>query len=158
MQDQLTTKEQNRFDTAIKESNTVEDIFHLGVKTFIRNNNNEILILKVEKDTKSYWDLPGGRVQINEDLKTTVFREIKEETGITVLHNMHHICMLISNIRIPIDNEKTVGLIFSFYSAKVETTTIVLSPEHQYYNWVLPQRAMELLEPIYRKALISLIK
>lgn len=42
-----------------------EDIFHLGIKALIRNNDGKILLLQVNpqklrgKQT-DYWDLPGG--------------------------------------------------------------------------------------------------
>jgi len=128
-----------------------EDIFHLGVKTIIKNREGKILVLKVEKGTKSYWDLPGGRVQKNEALEATALREVTEETGITTLNNIRHVGMIVSNIRIPIGSEQTVGLIFAFYNADVNSDKVLLSFEHQRYEWVLPQKAIELLEHSYGK-------
>lgn len=145
----METQKINTHVSMVKQHST-EDIFHLGVKTIIRNNNR-ILILKVEKGSKNYWDLPGGRVQINEDVETTARREVLEETGIALLSNMCHIGMITSSIRIPINNEKTVGLIFSFYSGDVESDAVTISSEHQQYEWVSYQQAKERLEIAYGK-------
>lgn len=44
--------------------------------------NNHVLLHKQADD--SHWGLPGGRVKLLEDSKTSVKREIKEELGFTV--------------------------------------------------------------------------
>lgn len=50
----------------------------------IATNKNKILLQKAEKD--NYWSLIGGRVSLNEDTKSAIIREVKEEIGI-VLNN-----------------------------------------------------------------------
>jgi ADP-ribose pyrophosphatase YjhB (NUDIX family) len=127
-----------------------EDVFHLGVKTIIRHKD-KILMLKVEKGHKNYWDLPGGRVQINENAEATARREVAEETGITNLSNLFHAGMLTSNIRIPMHDEHTVGLIFSFYCAQTDTDLVMLSEEHQQYEWLEEKEAQERLAVMYGK-------
>lgn len=42
-------------------------------------NNDEVLVVKMENN--SFYCLPGGHVQMGEDSKNAVIREIKEETG-----------------------------------------------------------------------------
>lgn len=45
-------------------------------------SNNKILMVQENKEEiKSLWDLPGGKVKSNEDIKQAVIREILEETG-----------------------------------------------------------------------------
>jgi len=53
--------------------------FNARVSAIIYNKDkSKILLFKVE-DGRDYYLLPGGRVGINEDSKTAIIREIKEE-------------------------------------------------------------------------------
>lgn len=48
-------------------------------------HNDKILLVKREKPPfKNKWVLPGGFVEINEDVKQAAIREMKEETGIDI--------------------------------------------------------------------------
>jgi ADP-ribose pyrophosphatase YjhB (NUDIX family) len=48
-------------------------------------NKNQILVIQ-EANKKAYgkFNIPGGHVDIDEDLKDTAIREVKEETGISI--------------------------------------------------------------------------
>ena len=52
----------------------------------IHNSNNEIFIAKRTKNQfmAGYWELPGGKVELDEDHIGAIKRELLEETGITV--------------------------------------------------------------------------
>ena len=131
-----------------------EDCFHLGVKALIQNNSNQILLLRVNlaklKGTKeAYWDIPGGRVQRGDDVASTLKRELKEEIGITSIKKFTPFSMVLSNIRIPID-DGDVGLILAAYLCEVATDpTINLSDEHTEYRWFAPAEAAQLLRVKY---------
>lgn len=61
--------------------------FGLTVKAVVVNDKNEVLLVKRAKDSHSgggKLDLPGGKLEIGENIKTGLVREIKEETGIEV--------------------------------------------------------------------------
>ena len=55
-----------------------EQLFQIGIKAIIRNDENQILLLK----NKDYWDIPGGRIDQCEDIETTLLRELNEEIGV----------------------------------------------------------------------------
>lgn len=45
------------------------------------DNNKVLLVQENKKEIKGLWDLPGGKVKSDEDIKQAVIREILEETG-----------------------------------------------------------------------------
>jgi 8-oxo-dGTP diphosphatase len=45
---------------------------------------NDILLVRHEKDGQSYWLLPGGGVEFGEHLPEALAREVQEETGLHV--------------------------------------------------------------------------
>lgn len=131
-----------------------EDSFHLGIKGLIRNSKGEILLLKVnpaalKKQTDPYWDLPGGRINKGESVETTLQREIFEETGISEIQSIKPVTMVLSKIRIPIDNAD-VGLILSIYDCVIDDNSVIkLSNEHLEAKWFSVQEASELLKVKY---------
>ncbi len=55
--------------------------FNARVSAIIYNKDKtKVLLFKVE-DGRDYFLLPGGRINVNEDSKTAIKREIKEELG-----------------------------------------------------------------------------
>lgn len=48
------------------------------------NNNNEVLV--VHQSESNNWGFPKGHRKINEPIKETAFRELKEETSIDLYH------------------------------------------------------------------------
>lgn len=48
-------------------------------------DNNKILMVQENKsDIQGLWDLPGGKVKINENIKQAAIRETLEETGYNI--------------------------------------------------------------------------
>ena len=48
----------------------------------VYNGNNQLLMIF----RNGKWDLPKGKLQIDEDIKTCAIREVEEECGVTGLH------------------------------------------------------------------------
>jgi len=140
-----------------------EDSYHLGIKALIRNNEGKVLLLQVNPaklhgERKNYWDLPGGRVQKRHTVIDTLKREVAEETGVTDIKNTKEIGMVLANIRIPVGENDTVGLILSVYECVIaDGSNIVISDEHVAYDWFTPKEAADLLAIKYPQPFCSLI-
>lgn len=50
----------------------------------ILDKHHHIYLLHRNKKDLTQWELPGGKVELNENVEMTARREIKEELGITV--------------------------------------------------------------------------
>src|SRR5262245_45148068 len=113
-----------------------EDLFHLGIKGLLRNSNGEVLLLRVnpamlQNKINDYWDLPGGRIQKGSSVLETLQREVTEETGITNFSEPKPIGMVMANIRIPVGENDTVGLILSVYECMIsDNPEVKISEEH----------------------------
>lgn len=120
-----------------------EQLYYIGVKAIIRNPQNLILILK--RTGREFWDLPGGRIQEGECANDALYREVKEETGLTQLEKITAHGLFLSSIKIPLE-EQSAGLIFYYHSCLiVQAQPIILSPEHSDYLWVGLEKAKTLL-------------
>jgi 8-oxo-dGTP diphosphatase len=51
----------------------------------VKNENYVLLIQRKNDPFKEKWAFPGGFVDMDEDLETAAFRELKEETGFDAL-------------------------------------------------------------------------
>lgn len=136
----------------------MEDSFHLGIKALVRNNTGKILLLqvnpaKLKAERQAYWDLPGGRIQKGETVINTLEREVEEETRLTGLEKPVEVGMVLSNIRIPMDADNSVGLILDIYSVQApQNARIALSDEHIAYDWFAPTEAASMLRVKYPDA------
>jgi 8-oxo-dGTP diphosphatase len=54
----------------------------VGVGAAVWKNDKILLIQRGASPRKGTWSLPGGLVQLGEDLESAVIREVREETGI----------------------------------------------------------------------------
>lgn len=118
-----------------------EDSFHLGVKALIFNNEDKLLLLQA----KTYWDIPGGRIQKNESVEEALRREVCEETGLQDVFYLHPFMMVLSDVRIATP-EGNVGLIYSMHLCRIlEDPPIRLSAEHKDFGWFEVNEAAALL-------------
>lgn len=133
----------------------MEDKFHLGIKALIRNSDGQILLLKVNKEKlkgfqdEAYWDIPGGRIQIDQAVEETLKREVEEEIGVKEITNIKPFSMVLSKIRIP-QGDDSVGLILGAYICEIpENSEIKLSEEHVEAKWFTSEETAKLLEVKY---------
>ncbi len=139
-----------------------ERLFYVGVKGLIKNREGKILLLKADvhnhsRGTKVYWDIPGGRIDEDSDVLTTLQREIEEETGITELSNIEFFTAVVSHHQIPLEGSRTAGLVLMIYTVEVpEDSKIVLNPEeHTEHEWVETNEAATRLANKYPEEFTS---
>lgn len=63
-----------------------KDFYNVSLKVFLKNNRGEVLALKANRggSYKGFYDLPGGRINIDEfetPLENIIKREVAEEIG-----------------------------------------------------------------------------
>jgi len=127
--------------------------FFIGVKALITNPKGEVLLLKARPykpshKFKEYWDLPGGKMTSN-NIRDTLLREIREETGIDSIKLGVLFGVTVSNIRI---NNNKDELFYVVYRCLLDSKPKVqLSIEHREYKWASPEDAREMLRSIFPK-------
>jgi len=104
---------------------------------FKKNGGVEYLLLHYEA---GHWDYVKGQVEPEESEKDTVFRELKEETGIT------NACFF-EGFREEISyfyrrEGRTVYKEVIFFLIETEDSNVKLSYEHVGYEWLSYEKAM----------------
>lgn len=136
-----------------------EKLFYVGIKALIEDSEGKLLLLKADvtkhrKNKEPYWDIPGGRIDEDENsLLETLKREIREETGINELLSHEFFTTVISNHQIP-EDDKLRGLVLMVYKVKIPVDSkIKMSKEHVAYEWVGREEAKKRLSNKYPKEL-----
>ena len=93
---------------------------------------DKFLILKSNhdhfKENLGKWELPGGRIEENEDPAKAVLREVKEETNLD--------CELVKELpSLTIEDKNHTAKAHSFL-LNAKTDKVELSDEHTDYAWV----------------------
>lgn len=56
----------------------------IGVGAIIMNRNKMLIVKRTNEPAKGLWSVPGGVVELGEQLHEALKREVKEETGLEV--------------------------------------------------------------------------
>ena len=56
----------------------------IGVGALIRRNGEILLIKRATEPNKGRWTLPGGLVELGEEARAAIRREVLEEVGLTI--------------------------------------------------------------------------
>lgn len=120
-----------------------EQLFHVGVKALVHDSNGNLLLLNItRKDGKTYWDLPGGRVNENESMEGALNRELQEETSLTNLAIQKHLGVFMTDITIPLVNLRHARLLFSVYLYAVGELHAITTENNMTAHWVAFDKAL----------------
>ncbi len=112
------------------------DKFFVGIKGLIVKNNKLLLLKKNPADPKidtPFWDLPGGRISIGEEIKPCLIRELKEELpGIKDIN----IGELTWAYPVPFPIFKNNYLFLIYYHVEADVSQAGVSQEHTEQKWV----------------------
>jgi len=123
------------------------DFYQVSLKVILKNKNGQILLLKEGSESSSagYYDLPGGRMTIEEfnvSFSDIIKREIIEEVGdIKFVLNTKPIA--VGRYLIFLTN---IHVLYLFFEAKYLSGEIYISNEHDGFKWAdFSQEAPETL-------------
>lgn len=119
-----------------------KDFYQVSLKIFLKNKKGQVLILKAADDGiyKGFYDLPGGRINLDEfeaPFEKIIRREIKEEIGdLDFDLSLRPVALGRSfNSR----NESPLGgpvhLLNIFFEAQYKSGEIKISDEHLGFRW-----------------------
>lgn len=136
-----------------------EEKFHVGVKALITNEKNEILVLRNNPEqarhNPKHWDLPGGRIEGDDSIETTLRKGVKEELGVDHIEIIEHFDTNIANLKIPLHDD-VVSLMMIVFRCKIPNNMeFKLSFEHLEYKWASVEEAKELLKVKFANSFIE---
>jgi nucleoside triphosphatase len=125
------------------------------VGALILNKENKALLLKSNK-WRGYWVIPGGHIELGEDMEDALRREIKEETNLNIrgikLLGLQQ-CVYSGNFH------ERKHFIFIDFICRTEESGVALNDEHQEYKWVALEETKNMpLEPFTRKLMDEYLK
>jgi 8-oxo-dGTP diphosphatase len=116
-------------------------ILQVGVKALIQNDQNELLFLR--RNPKIYpgkdlrWDIPGGRINFEENLQDALAREVLEETGLEIDQSSAKL-VAAQDIFVP---EKDLHVVRLTYYANASGAA-QLSDEHTDFAWLTKEQVL----------------
>lgn len=120
-----------------------------GLIFFEEDKKRKYLLLEYErindeKGDHKYWDFPKGHVEKDEKETDTLFREIKEETGLTDID-----LILGFKEKLKYFFKKDGNLISKeviYYLLKSNSKEVKISSEHTDFKWLGYEEALKLIE------------
>lgn len=98
--------------------------------------NQALVLLKTDQLGKKYGDIPGGRINDDEDLETSLKRELQEEVT-----NLKEFAVeeLLNAYRLSRNLKEGLGLMLLFYKVTSDIERVEISDEHEDFLWVSKQ-------------------
>jgi len=105
--------------------------FSLSAKVVVRDEKGRCLLLKRSMSSRGNpgrWDLPGGKMEVWENLEQGLLREVAEETGLTI-----SLQRVLGAAESESPTNRVAHLILE---GCVESGQVHLSSEHDEHAWV----------------------
>jgi len=123
-----------------------------SVEAIISKDDSLLFLRRKNSPAKGQWWFPGGRIRKGETLEETLYREVKEETGLQVIESeLVNVYSRIFNQR----HDITIA-----YICKCKPDKITLNNEHSEYKYIkkLPKNIhpylVEVINDLEKKNLI----
>jgi len=114
-----------------------------AVRAFIVRDDKVLIIRESQQynsPNKGKYDLPGGKIAPNESPEECLHREIKEETGMSIIIG-EPFCTIIWE---PIVNDQEQHITGTFYVCTTNPSpNIILSNDHDNYLWIDPKKYLD---------------
>ncbi|MDH6366758.1 MULTISPECIES: NUDIX hydrolase [unclassified Breznakia] len=128
----------------------------IAVKALIQKQNDFLVLHKTVEEAKydasdSLYDLPGGRVEVNETMYDALIREVFEETGIQI--QQKQIEKEVN--KVDVQRKDGTSLHVITYLVHVNTEKITLSNEHEAYMWLNKSSDLYSILPEYIQLLME---
>lgn len=136
-------------------------LFHMklfiGVKALIKHEGRVLVLREAAYDegvNEGKWDVPGGRISPDEAILDGLEREVKEESGLLIA--VGEVIGVFETF--PTIKGEACHIVRIFYSATTNTPEVVLSGDHDAYEWVSAsdlegKQLVSSLEPLIRRVL-----
>lgn len=116
----------------------------LAAKSVVKNKEGRFLILReadsYEEGTNiGKWDVPGGRLEVEETLLDGLNREIKEETGLEVVVRK----LVDARENFPVIHGEKVHIVRLYYLCSAENDSVILSKDHDKFEWITKDEVTE---------------
>ena len=117
----------------------------------IFNPKGELFLMRSHK-WRDIYTVPGGHIELGETMEQALIREVKEETNLDI-YNIE----FVDYQEFIFDDEfwKKRHFIFFDFSAKTDTTNVILNNEAQDYTWVCLDNVFVLPMDNYTKRAIE---
>lgn len=125
----------------------------------VRKGNSYLFLKRSPKASHSpgLWGLPGGHLEIGEDINKTLEREVREETNLII--KPEKLNFYLEKHKSEVKKHKGLMHIKLFYKCRLVKGKLRLNEEHTDFKWLPLNHALKLeLTSSVRRSLLSLTK
>jgi len=117
-----------------------EQLFQVGVKALVRNKEGKLLLegQKRAPDKPVTYDIIGGRIDANESILQTLYREMQEEIGAGYVGTPEIFATTLTKLG-PVVHGQEVGLVIIVYTVSLPALNI--SSHNPLLKWLTPAEA-----------------